>query len=460
MEFVLTTSNKGRPCIVLNGYKFTFKRTMKNNLSSWYCTNKMCSCSIETDSKNENIVNVKGTHNHPGLPNHSVERHILRNACKRIAKEQSQPLSKPSKLMKKEFLSKNYTLNQSDKKSIQEAVYRVKRLKYGKLPQNRADLQANIASFNLQTIRKESFLVLNDTKYEIIGLSCDTNLQKLSDFEYFIGDTTQNYCPKHFEQLFILHGYVNGHYVPLVYFILPKNTLENYVRVLECLKDIAKQYGQNFQPNNLIIEFERNAIDACKAVFPKSIIKCCRFNLTRKIYWKIFEFDLVSSYRYDKVVSNWLINFFGLAFVEPNEVDFVFQTMIQTKPTDDKRLNRFINYVSDNFAGPNAKFPSYLWAEEPGSFVPRASNCAQLYQLEKGASLTPNPHIWNFIDVVMNIQNKSYGVLDNLDKPATEDSDEKIKWQFAVNCRIQYKQGFMTIMDYIQTICHHFRVNY
>ena len=53
------------------------------------------------------------------------------------------------------------------------------------------------------------------------------------------------YCPTFFMQLYTIHGMVNGHYMPLVYCLLPNKTQDTYrkmwtvIRVLTRILKIA-----------------------------------------------------------------------------------------------------------------------------------------------------------------------------------------------------------------------------
>ncbi|XP_050540275.1 uncharacterized protein LOC126904914 [Daktulosphaira vitifoliae] len=67
----------------------------------------------------------------------------------------------------------------------------------------------------------------------IIIFSCDTNLKFLCNSKSIYLDGTFQYYPKHFVQLFTIHGYINNYYVPLVFCLLKNKFIETYKEAFE-----------------------------------------------------------------------------------------------------------------------------------------------------------------------------------------------------------------------------------
>ena len=74
----------------------------------------------------------------------------------------------------------------------------------------------------------------------MVILSCATNLKILTNTvdEIFV-DGTFECCPKFFYQLYTIHGLSNGHYIPLVYALLPGQSEDNYRNMWTCLTHIC-----------------------------------------------------------------------------------------------------------------------------------------------------------------------------------------------------------------------------
>jgi len=98
-------------------------------------------------------------------------------------------------------------------------------------------------------------------------------------------DGTFRSCPKYFYQFFTIHGLVGESYIPLVYFLLPNQETETYVRLFEHTVNSCAQYQLIFSPDVVFIDFEIAIHTAAKLVWPKINIKGCRFHLGQN-WWK------------------------------------------------------------------------------------------------------------------------------------------------------------------------------
>jgi len=82
-----------------------------------------------------------------------------------------------------------------------------------------------------------------------------------------------------FLQLFTLHGFINNHYVPLVFCLLPDKKQETYFKVLSFVKTKCDEYNLILNPKIIMIDFELSIHNAVKLVWPSCAIKGCRFHL-------------------------------------------------------------------------------------------------------------------------------------------------------------------------------------
>jgi hypothetical protein len=124
---------------------------------------------------------------------------------------------------------------------IRKNIYNARRAKLAPLPKNLKAVQEALDSMSVKTIHDEEFLILNDRNNEIVIFSCFANLKFLCSVDTIYVDGTFDYCPKYFYQLFTVHGYKNGQYVPLVFALLPSKKTATYTTyssllINECLK--------------------------------------------------------------------------------------------------------------------------------------------------------------------------------------------------------------------------------
>jgi len=91
-----------------------------------------------------------------------------------------------------------------------------------------------------------------------IIFSTEQNLVFLGQVETVFSDGTFSITPPLFEQLYTIHGTINGSTYPLAYVLMPNKQQQTYESVLEKLKELAP----NFNPSQIMTDFEKAAINA------------------------------------------------------------------------------------------------------------------------------------------------------------------------------------------------------
>ena len=108
--------------------------------------------------------------------------------------------------------------------------------------------------------RKEELLLLNSEDSNILVFSCFTDLKHLCLSQKIYVDGTFDYCTKFFLQLFTIHGCLNGHYVPLVFCVLPDKATETYRKCFEFVTEKCSEYSLSFCPTEIVADFEMVSI--------------------------------------------------------------------------------------------------------------------------------------------------------------------------------------------------------
>jgi hypothetical protein len=127
-------------------------------------------------------------------------------------------------------------------------------------------------------------------------------------------DGTFKYCPKYFLQLFTLHGYYNGHYIPLAFCLLKDKLTETYAKCLTILLNKCKEINLKFQPEEIVIDFEKSIHNAVKIVRNEVKIIGCRFHISQAWWRKVQELGLSKDYKERTEVGKWIGYCFGLLF--------------------------------------------------------------------------------------------------------------------------------------------------
>jgi hypothetical protein len=102
--------------------------------------------------------------------------------------------------------------------------------------------------------------------------------------EIFI-DGTFKCCPKFFEQLYTIHGYSNGHYIPLVFALLVSKSEDTYRKFLQHVIDICSARNLTFKPAVVHVDLEITVHNVFRQMFSETSIQCCRFHLGQS-WWK------------------------------------------------------------------------------------------------------------------------------------------------------------------------------
>jgi hypothetical protein len=178
---------------------------------------------MTTDAETSCIIHIKSVHNHEA-DDRKLERQELRINAKRKATED--PTARPSNIIRKELTSidENF-LHQDDLKNVSKAIYRERWKGHTTLPKSREDLHITISNMTIETSKSENFLQVNNLDNGIIIFTCRLNLECLCSVDEIFRGGTFRCCPtlkKFVTQLYTIHGYKNGNYIPLVFILSPE----------------------------------------------------------------------------------------------------------------------------------------------------------------------------------------------------------------------------------------------
>lgn len=287
-EIFIISSERGSDLLVVKKHKFRHVRQRADGNNRWRCCKKMCTCTVLMTSDNKIIIDIAGYHNHLVDSTQKIERQVLRENCKR--KAISSIATRPIKIIRSQLMNSVSTeLECNDIKSVRKAMYIQRRKNFPPYPSSLED-----AIMQLNKLQNEDFLMFRGKKFvhlpddcTFICLTTEENLQCLTSCTDIFTDGTFDYAPKFFLQLYTIHGYKNGVYVPLVYFFLKDKFKNTYINVWKYLISICEKQSLLFKIEKLHIDFEIGAIKATKEVFPDVKIKTCRFHWGQALWRKV-----------------------------------------------------------------------------------------------------------------------------------------------------------------------------
>ncbi|XP_054260664.1 uncharacterized protein LOC128985298 [Macrosteles quadrilineatus] len=279
-----------------------------------------------------------------------LNRKIVNNTVKRKIEdiEGDKPAQKIRKVAE-ELKKPLSTLTRQDVTFIRNNLYRAKSKTMPKLPKTTEELQTALENITTTTSKGEEFLLVNDRENKIVIFSCDENLKFLSKSETIFMDGTFEYAPKYFLQMFTIHGFSNGVYVPLVFCLLKDKKKQTYIDAMKNVQEECLKRRLQLQPQWIVVDFEQSIHECIKIILPEAKIVGCRFHLGQSWWRKIQNLGLSSVYKdKDSEEGRWLRHFFGLSYLKPEDVEEAFCQLVGTQPVKIK-LTSFADYLCDTY---------------------------------------------------------------------------------------------------------------
>ena len=198
-----------------------------------------------------------------------------------------------------------------------------------------------------RTLRDEEFLGFDsgtDDPDRYLLFTTERNLDILERSEVWHADGTFKCSPALFYQLYSIHAVFKEHTLPLVFILLQNKTQEQYIRVLNQLRNL----NALLTPREVIVDFEKASINAFKAVFPSVSVKGCFFHFSQANWRKIQDLGLSSIYRDEETVRTTIKSFVSLALIPMMDMDIGFEKLLENL---DERLEPFVHYFEDTWMG-------------------------------------------------------------------------------------------------------------
>lgn len=173
------------------------------------------------------------------------------------------------------------TLTCRGTKLIRDSVSRERIRNLPKLSKSISEVHEYIINTKLKTVKDEYFVTVNNQLDYILIFSCDSNLNFMCDSQTLYVDGTFKYCTKLFLQLFSIHAYRNGVFVPVVFCMLPNKNEDTYTATWEILSEKCLSLNKCLQPKLIVIDFETSINLCLKDIFPNIDIIGCRFHLSQ-----------------------------------------------------------------------------------------------------------------------------------------------------------------------------------
>lgn len=459
MEFL--ESKRGCRMVLYNNFKYNFGSTSKKDGSTrWRCVTRTCSALIYSD-KNDIFLSTTGEHNHESYDITNIHRQIINVGCKRKAVEDMH--IQPKKVVLKEIAHNDHaasTFTVNDINRLRKNIYKARKSVLPPNPTNINEVHTLIDTERIITTRGESFLLVNDKNKNVLIFSCEKNLLFLNQVENIYVDGTFKYASRFFSQMFTLHGFKNGHYIPLVFCLLIDKSVKTYEFVFTMIVEKCNTLGFLFSPKNITVDFELAIHKAIENVWPNTTIIGCRFHLTQSWWRNIQKCGLTSFYKDDSSeIGKWIRYTFGLVFLNPDEVSNCFvEDLLSDCPVNDK-LTNYCDYLTDTYISEDSLFPPSIWASNTSELIRTTNACESFHSFFNKSFNHISPPISAWLSIINEIQTEVYIKLNSLHLQRCPKDKKIIDRQQKNEEKIQkYKAGTINRYDFIKSMSFNYSI--
>lgn len=227
-------------------------------------------------------------------------------------------------------------------------------------------------------------------------------------------DGTFKECPELFYQLYTVHVTIQGYNPPCIYVLLPNKTEKSYNRLAAALQNLAPLSN----PQRILMDFEKAAMNAFSKQFPNCQISGCYFHLCQSLNRKVSTVGLKTEYESHSELALALRLMPALAYVPLSDVCGTFDLVIDEVTTvldyldlgDDviEKVDQVTSYFQNTYVrgqqiGTTNRPPMYpppIWnqSDAANEGVVRTNNAVEgwhygLQSLFQGS----HPNMWTFL---------------------------------------------------------------
>lgn len=450
-------SQHGKEVLIVNGYKMRFHKMLKNDTKRWCCAKKTCVSYMKTDGAGKTVVESHLHHNHELESDGIMFRQVVRNSARRRARERMDERSRELISSELERLRADRRLTKVDIECIRKGVYLARRTMTPRRPVDARGVHDVLDSLAVRTSDGEPFLFANDRRRRSVMFTCESNLVALCGANTIYVDSASECGASYFAQLFTVHGAFGGRCVPLVFFLLNGRRSATYARCLAAVRDRCAELGTNlhFRPRLVYADFDTSVHAAVRRVWPDVAIRGSRFHLGQA-WWRTMQalgLGAQCPERTTAEIGLLLRNVFGLPLLDERGATECFVEDFMSSKPDHEKVNRFMDYLTENYMDAQSDFPPHTWTHMSGDGEIIATACESFRaKLSSLFHSTPRPDIFSFLKILKKIQvDTKISIQTSIDGPhcETKFTDRK-KIAFIEHNIMKYRTGKITRLHFVK----------
>lgn len=412
-------SEKGKDLKVARGYKYRFQRRMTSGVQRWICSSsKTCKAYLKLTTSGE-LVESNVHHDHNPESDAKIQKQQLNNTVKRKAVEDI--CERPSKVINRVLLEGDgeCALTSQDHANIRRNVHHARSKEMPRLPTCLFDLHLALEAYTRTvTSKNENFLLVNDVDANIVMFGTAQNLRFLCSCESIFVDGTFRTAPKLFTQIFIVHGFKNSNYVPLLFCLLPDKAEKSYATAFHHILQESNKLSLFFAPAKVYADFEVSIHNAVSQKLVYSETRGCRFHLGQSWWRRIQKLGLAATYKENESEDGKFLKLlFGLPFLDYREVASCFTDDIMPLCPDVASIRTFAQYVFTNYIQDDSPFPPKMWAEYDATLTRTTNACESFNAKLNGMFYSAHPNIFKLLDALLEVQCEVYTKMFDVHRP-------------------------------------------
>uniref|UniRef100_A0A914C0N7 MULE transposase domain-containing protein n=1 Tax=Acrobeloides nanus TaxID=290746 RepID=A0A914C0N7_9BILA len=342
-------SRKGGKKIFLDGFDYYYHHTDNNGKEHYYCSGKSnhkCRGKlIWVEARNELHLRV-GHVSHKKRDRVDLEIEMFKRGIYRTVEDYKCVKNRNLLSTRLAGLSAAAKTRLDEKKihSIQTHMSREKRTLNIFDPESFEEISPvllrEVIDGNGERIFKE---IINDPSPMVI-FGTPSNLEILRHCAIWSIDATFKLVPIPwvFKQMLVIAGYCRGRFLPLVYVLMSRRTVEDYVRVFESIP-------MSEDVKVVLVDFEQALINSLKQMIENMQlnikIKGCRFHFSKALLKRIKKMGFLQAYLGRDASENYFVHFLAQLMREHAIVDYRLE--LPEKHHEDHRYYDTVNSFYD-----------------------------------------------------------------------------------------------------------------
>ena len=191
--------------------------------------------------------------------------------------------------------------------------------------------------------------------------------------------------------------------------------------------------------------------NATRAIWPGIDIKGCQLHFSQSWWRKVQSLGLAAEYKNSESdVGNWIKSFFGLSYLDPNNVEDCFAFDLFPCAPNVEKAHELADYILRNYIDENSKFPPSVWAEPDLQFKRTTNGCESFHAKFADMFYHCHPPNFEFMERLKSVQTHNYLKIRSSRHSVPSVRKERERLEKMHEIRSQYEQGDIDRANFVR----------